>query len=78
MCIILYNRAHCPRTIQPRGGGGGGGGLRSAPDLDSVLVAPPTDCEVIGDAVYLTTIEIWITVHNDGLGLLVQPSFKIV
>ena len=28
------------------GGGGGGGGLRSAPDLDSVLVAPPTDCEV--------------------------------
>ena len=24
----------------------GGGGSRSAPDLDSVLVAPPTDCEV--------------------------------
>ena len=25
----------------------GGGGLRSAPDLDSVLVAPPTDCGAV-------------------------------
>ena len=25
----------------------GGGGLRSAPDLDSVLVAPSTDCGLI-------------------------------
>ena len=44
----MYNRAHAA-DLQYKlwgSGGGGGGGLRSAPDLDSVLVAPSTDCEV--------------------------------